>query len=628
MIKLGLGVAILLGFAAWCQLAVTRASELRHQLVVHQSLDRDVKRATQVLQTRDPGDPEVQRALARLQVAAETADQLGLPGVGPRLQEHTLALGEALEVEGPSPKTEARTALLIAADDLVQAAWAREDGLRSEVESQWLQVELVGLLAIGVALLALLMWARTLREQIRAEDLAGQAELQRVSAERASQTKSRFIASVSHEIRTPLTAIIGHVELLEQDAMTPSQRDRLSAIRSGGDTLLRVVSDVLDISSIEEGRVELSPVEFDPEELLDHVVLLFAKAAEGKGLNMAAISGPELPRRLRGDVSRLRQVLVNLVSNAVKFTDRGAISLHASWAEGQLQVEVRDTGMGIPPDKVGRIFEAFERVDSGRARRAGGAGLGLAISRRIIEAMDGSLTVTSHPNRGSRFLVRVALPEARPAEPPHVAGELLLQGRSEAIDDLALQLTTWGIPFQREPGLPAICVGLQRLSVGRLGGDHALQGPARPLMLRRNLRSPGMDQPSVDLPMDFDETEADAITVLLVDDNEASRRVVREMLSALGCEVSEAASGPEALGLLGPFDMVLMDMDMPGMDGLETTRRLLAQEPELRIVGLSGHVTDGAADQARAAGMLDYLTKPIRMAGLRSALGRYAKPAA
>jgi signal transduction histidine kinase/ActR/RegA family two-component response regulator len=382
-----------------------------------------------------------------------------------------------------------------------------------------------------------------------AERAHRQAEEARVAAERAAVAKSYFLATMSHEIRTPLTTVLGTAELLAHEPFDPQQRRRIEAILAAGRHLLAVIDDVLDYSRLEAGRVQLQQVELRPVEVASAVYALVEQRARDAGLALRFEVEPTAETVLIGDPTRLRQVLLNLVSNAVKYTPRGAVTVRLRVDVGRsratLRGEVEDTGIGIPEDKRQELFEPFRQAGPSAREGERGSGLGLAISKRLVSAMGGSIGVVSEAGRGSLFWFEVPLrvaPAASRADP-------------------------------------------DRAEIHR----------------------------------------AAALRILVVDDSPLNRELVRDMLRHQGHDVLCAADGAEAVARAAdtPLDVVLMDLRMPGMDGIEATRRIRALGPPagaVRILGLTANVLVAEQRVCRDAGMDGMLTKPIAWPELLTAL--------
>ena len=446
----------------------------------------------------------------------------------------------------------ARAYILLAVVPTGLAHGARGGGL----EAAWLALSLVYV----AALLMLLEGAHAsvveaLLGRLRNERLAGQLAAAVRTVEAASQVKSQFLATMSHEVRTPLNGMIGMTQLLLQTPLTPAQRGYVETARLSGDALLALVNKVLDYSRLDAGRIELEKVPFELDELLEGVMAPYRALALDRGLTIVAMVSPKVPRRLLGDAYRLRQVLTNLLDNAVKFTERGRVTVRVAVddARGEdvvLAFTVEDTGPGIPEAKQARIFDAFIQGDGSTTRRYGGSGLGLAICRQLCLLLGSGISVRSTPGRGTAFRFTARL-SRRGEEAP----------------------------------VPA-------------------QPPARAASI--------------------------AARVLLVEDNNVNLLVACGMLGRIGCDVQAAMSGREALEMFAPgrFDLVLMDCLMPEMDGFETTAALRAREPatgpHTPIVALTANAVEGDRDRCLAAGMDDYLSKPLRLAELRRMVARWA----
>ncbi len=401
------------------------------------------------------------------------------------------------------------------------------------------------------------------REARRSLEALGQAK---EAAEAGTHSKSEFLAVMSHEMRTPLHAVLGATGLLLDGTLSREQREQAGMIRTAGQALLDLIDDLLDFSRIEAGRLDLERVAFDPRRVVEDTVALVSAAAEGKGLELACRVEPDVPGRVCGDPGRLRQVLLNLLTNAVKFTERGQIialfELLARDADGiALRLRVRDTGVGIAPVFLPHLFEPFTQGESSTRRRHGGTGLGLAITRRLVELMGGTIEASSKPGEGSEFTCTVRLGEA---------------------------------PAEEEPA------GLER-------GAHAPSDPPRP-------RSSPERRPQV----------------LLAEDNRVNQRVTHAQLARLGCDVDLASDGHEAIAAVARrrYDVIFMDCQMPGVDGFDATREIRRREPEgprVPIVALTANALRGDRERCLAAGMDDYLAKPTDLGSLDQALERHAR---
>ncbi len=427
-------------------------------------------------------------------------------------------------------------------------------------------------------------------EQRRARELA----------EAANRAKSEFLATVSHEIRTPLNGVLGMLQLIEETGPTPEQADYLNTARGSATALLGIINDILDLSKVEAGRLELHRDPFDPWFVLLSVVNGFREQARAKGLKLVAHIDPDLRRTLMGDAGRLRQVLTNLVANAIKFTARGEVTLEAEGSPipgGGLEIHlrVRDSGIGIAPEVQERLFTPFTQADAGTAREYGGTGLGLAITRRLLDLMAGEVWVESSPGQGACFQVRVPFgpapdgvePEPVPAAPtPRPAPQPSTQSSAQSSTQSSAQSSAQA-ETQREP------------------------------------------QP---------EPQPDRLRVLLVEDNRVNQKVAAGMLTKLGVATVLAADGQQALDAFaeGGLALVLMDIQMPVMDGHEATRRLRALElergwPRTPVVALTANAMAEDREACLAAGMDDFIAKPFAKGDLVEALkrwGGYDGPAA
>jgi signal transduction histidine kinase/CheY-like chemotaxis protein/HPt (histidine-containing phosphotransfer) domain-containing protein len=572
---------------------------------------------------------------------------------------------------------------LFAHDILVDRGWVDNPRLS-------LYGTLLLMLAIAVALARQSQRVRHELDQLR-RDLERRVDERTQALFEANQTKTRFLATISHEIRSPLNGVLGMTQMLLSSELKPEQRQYAEIVRKSGDVLLSLIEDVLDFTRIEAGKVELERYPFVLRDCVEEAADILAGKAAEMDLDLALAIDPGLARRYLGDGLRLRQVLVNLIGNAVKFTHRGGVFVHVTEADEEgsaagrrkLHVEVRDTGIGIDAASQQRIFDVFGQLDASHTRRYGGSGLGLAICRNLTEMMGGRIWVESELGKGSTFHCTVAL-EAIDGEEAEVwdeaasqfagmtllvveAGEFsrqVLLGwlerwrvRAEVVANLeaallrvregarldAVLIGLWGeednpLVQQRLAQLSAAVPTLicRRLRLGdgpRLARVPGLAGlllaPIKPRDLALALTAARGNRGGVAAPVELGRQR-----VLLAEDDEVNRRVATWMLQQLGVEqVDLAVDGVATLEALTarPYDVLLLDIQMPGMDGLEAARRvrerteLLPQMP--RIVAFTAHAALGDRERLLAAGMDDYLAKPLRIEALREVLERAARGA-
>ncbi len=511
-------------------------------------------------------------------------------------------------------------------------------------------------------------------------------------AEAAVKARSQFLANMSHEVRTPMNGVIGMTSLLLDTALSEQQRDFVETIRVSGESLLTIINDILDFSKIEAGRVELEAHPFDVEQCIAESLELLASEAHGKGVELSMYVEPSVPAEVVGDATRLRQVLVNLVGNGVKFTQRGEVFVHvraivSSEDRMELAISVRDTGIGIPADRLSALFTAFTQVDASTTRRYGGTGLGLSISKQLVELMGGRLSVSSEVGVGSTFTFNTVLVLMAAPRVPEVGS---LKGRRVlCVDDnatnryvLGLTLAQWGIDVVMcaEPQeclqqathdasfdwivldhqmpdasgddvardirakLGDRCPPIVLLtSVGREAVvakglfDALMSKPLRRQTLKGVLQRLASDRsksafpPRDTVPAPAAATRAGpTLHVLVAEDNAINQRVVAKMLGRLECRVDLCGNGLEAVEMAKGFgyDLILMDIQMPELDGFEATRRIRAHvrahsRAQPKVIALTANAMRSDRDDCLAAGMDDYLPKPIRLEALAELLQQH-----
>jgi PAS domain S-box-containing protein len=546
--------------------------------------------------------------------------------------------------------------------DLFEKEYFRKDGSRVPV--------LVAAAALEGNPIETVAFVVDLTERKRAEAERHAKEV----AEIANRAKDQFMANVSHEIRTPMNAILGMTELALEESVGPEQRLSLSTVKSAAENLLVIIDDLLDFAKIEAGKVELANEPFSLRAVVRDCVRVLAVRAHRKGLDVICDVAADVPDQITGDAVRLRQVLVNLVGNAVKFTEHGEIVVAVGLAGDRLRFSVRDTGIGITHDKKAAIFEAFEQADETTARRYGGTGLGLSIAARLVQLMGGEIDVDSEPGYGSTFTFTAQLAVCHPltADPPPAtlagARVLVADDNRSTRELLERWLLSWGMEPMVVSGAPQALASLREerfalavIDAGmdgltpitgtrvvylgaielpetqarfrQLGGDARVAKPAMPEELQAAILLALEGRAAAAVAARAPQAVRRRLQILVAEDNDLNQQLMRQLLARRGHEVTIAADGRSALAQIesSAFDVLLLDVRLPGIDGFGVIEAIRQRERDtgrhLHVVATTARARQADREACLAAGMDDFLAKPISAAALWSVLDRVVETA-